>query len=78
MSLFTGIYIEVLGLHGDVFVSIKNTSVFIGMSRFKHRRSPKKIRRQIINEVSAQYRSDLGAAILHFHSGRNDLEDLLR
>lgn len=78
MSLFTGIYIEVFELRGDVFVSIKNTSVFISMSRFKHRRSPKKIRRQIITEVGAQHRSDLGAALLHFHLGRNGLEDILR
>lgn len=78
MSLFTGIYIDVLRLYGDVFGSIKNTGVFIGMSRFKHRRSPKKIRRQIINEVSAQHRSDFGAVILHFHSERNELEDILR
>ena len=78
MSLFTGIYIDVLGLYGDVFGSIKNTGVFIGMSRFKHRRSPKKIRRQIITEVSAQHRSDVGAALLHFYSQRDALGDILR
>lgn len=78
MSLFTGIYIDVLGLYGDVSVSIKNTGVFISMSRFKHRRSPKKIRRQIIDEVNAQYRNDIGAAFLRFYSGRNELEDILR
>ena len=78
MSLFTGIYIDVLGLYDNVSTSIKNHSVFISMSRFKHRRSPKKIRRQIITEVSAQHRSDLGAALLHFHLGRNELEVILR
>ena len=78
MSLFTGIYIDVLGLYGDVSVSIKNTGVFISMSRFKHRRSPKKIRRQIIDEVNAQYRNDIGAAFFRFYSGRNELEDILR
>lgn len=78
MSLFTGIYIDVLGLYDDVPASIKNNSVFISMSKFKHRRSPKKIRRQIINEVSAQHRSDVGAALLHFYSGRSELGDILR
>lgn len=78
MSLFTGIYIDVLGLHGDVPVSIKNIGVFISMTGFKHRRSPKKIRRQIITEVSAQHRSDVGAALLHFYSERSELEGILR
>lgn len=78
MSLFTGIYIDVLGLYDTVPVSIKNTSVLISMSKFKHRRSPKKIRRQIINEVNAQYRNDLGVALLHFHLRRNELGDILR
>lgn len=78
MSLFTGIYIDVLGLYGDVPVSIKNTGVFISMSKFKHRRSPKKIRRRIIDEVNAQYRNDIGAAFLHFYSQRDALGDILR
>lgn len=78
MSLFTGIYIDVLGLHGDVPTSIKNIGVFISMSKFKHRRSPKKIRRRIIDEVNAQYRNDIGAALLHFYSQRNELEGILR
>lgn len=77
MSLFTGIYIEGFVFY-DVSVSIKNNSVLISMSRFKHRRSPKKIRRQIINEVSAQYRNDIGAALLHFYSQRSELGDMLR
>lgn len=77
MSLFTGIYIEGWVFY-DVSVSIKNNSVLISMSRFKHRRSPEKIRRQIINEVSAQYRSDIGAALLHFYSQRSELGDILR
>ena len=78
MSLFTGVYIDVLGLYGDVPVSIKNNGVFISMSKFKHRRSPKKIRRQIITKVSAQHRSDVGAALLHFYSQRNELEGILK
>lgn len=78
MSLFTGVYIDVLGLYGDVPVSIKNNSVFISMSKFKHRRSPKKIRRQIITKVSAQHRSDVGAALLHFYSQRYELEGILK
>lgn len=77
MSLFTGIYIEGFVFY-DVSVSIKNNSVLISMSRFKHRRSPKKIRRQIITEVSAQHRSDVGAALLHFYSQRSELGDILR
>lgn len=78
MSLFTGIYIDVLGLYGDVSVSITNVRVLLNMNGFKHRRSPKKIRRRIIDEVNAQYRNNLGAALLHFYSGRNELEDVLR
>ena len=77
MSLFTGIYIEGWVFY-DVSVSIKNNSVLISMTGFKHRRSPKKIRRQIIEEVSAQYRSDIGAALLHFYSQRSELGDILR
>ena len=78
MSLFTGIFIDVLGLYDDVSVSIKNNSVLISISRFKHRRSPKKIRRQIIYEVNAQHRNDIGAAVLHFYSQRSELGDILR
>lgn len=78
MSLFTGIYIDVLGLYDDVPVSIKNVRVLLNMTGFKHRRSPKKIRRQIIYEVSAQHRNDFGAAVLHFYSQRSELEDILR
>lgn len=78
MSLFTGIYIDVLGLYDNVSTSIKNNSIFISMSGFKHRRSPKKIRRRIIDEVNAQYRNNIGAALLHFYSQRDALGDILR
>lgn len=78
MSLFSGVHIEVIGICDSIPVKITNLRVFLDMSGFKHRRSPKKVRRQIINEVSARYRNDLGAALLHFHSERNDLEDILR
>lgn len=78
MSLFSGLYIEVFGICGSIPVKITNIRVFLDMAGFKHRRSPKKVRRQIINEVNAQYRNDFGAAILQFHSERNELEDVLR
>ena len=78
MSLFSGVHIDVIGIYNSFPVKITNLRVFLDMSGFKHRRSPKKVRRQIINEVSARYRNDLGAALLHFHSERNDLEDILR
>lgn len=78
MSLFTGVHLEVIGLCDSISVSITNVRVLLNMNGFKHRRSPKKIRRRIIDEVNAQYRNDLGAALLHFHSERNELEDILR
>lgn len=78
MSLFTGVHLEVIGLCDSIPVSITNIRVLLNMAGFKHRRSPKKVRRRIIDEVNAQYRNNFGVALLHFYSERNDLEDILR